>query len=173
MKQVPLSSMSSKRAAELEAGERRNGHNSTFPARTSPIGGKKTPAQKKRAEARKAREFARSYLSLERVFFVQVALQCEVPGCGHHPGECAHIEGGGERRKADYTKTVNLCKHHHRTGRDSLHTLGRGSFEQRYQLDLEVLAHWTELHWQRYGQAYVDQAKADGTFDRWLERRAT
>lgn len=145
---------------------KRKAWNSTLPAPTEPM--KRTKPIKARNADRKAREFARTYHSVERVMFVKYAMQCEVPGCGHFPCECAHIEGEGMGRKGHYTMIVPLCAHHHRTGRFSFHNLGsRHAFEREYRIDLGTLAEWTEERWQTYGQSWVQAMKASGQWERY------
>lgn len=136
-----------------------------FDPTRSPFGSKKSEAQKKRDEDRKAREFARKYHSLERVFFIQVVIGCRIkPG---QRAENAHIETEGMGRKAHYSKIVGLSKPYH-TGMLGLDTIGRERFEQLHRLDLEILARRTNDLWERHGARVIAQAKADGTFDAWL-----
>lgn len=97
---------------------------------------------------RSADEFTRCYHSDERVEFVK-SLPCVVAGCDK-PSENAHIEGDGAGRKASYTKVAPICGGHHRTRKDSLHSLGREEFEGTHLVDLGALALDTERCWRRY-----------------------
>lgn len=69
---------------------------------------------------RRASEFARCYLSDERVAFVR-SLPCVT--CGRTPSDNAHVgpNGAGAGRKANYDQIVNLCRVCHR----ELHQTGR------------------------------------------------
>jgi hypothetical protein len=60
--------------------------------------------------------------------------------CGRATGvEAAHTGQHGIGQKSPDTSAIPLCAHHHRTGRDSYHRLGRRIFEQRYQLDIRAV----------------------------------
>lgn len=65
---------------------------------------------------------------------------CLVNGTHHHEcggrTEAAHIEGHGTGIKADDTKTVPLCSHHHA----HQHRMGILTFQQNYNVDLEYEA---------------------------------
>ena len=143
--------------------------NSTLPAPVEPMkrgpAKKKTAAQRKRAEARKAREFARKYHSVERVVFVRYALECVVEGCGGLP-ENAHLDGEGTGRKGHYTRVAPICRCHHRTAPSSLHALGSvEAFDRVHHTDLETAAVRTDEAFQTWGQAWLAERKADGTFE--------
>lgn len=142
-----------------------------FDPKRSPFGSKKSPAQRQRDKARKAREFARIYGSLERVFFVQMVLRCRITGAR---ADNAHIEREGMGRKADYTKIIPLSRPYH-TGMLGLDTIGRERFEQLHPKlgSLDEVARQTEKLWQERGAAVIAQAKADGTYDAWLNEGRT
>lgn len=118
-------------------------HNSTLPAPTKPIA--------RVNEARREREFRRTYFSEERVKFVK-SLGCLVrdsdrPGnrvCSG-PIENAHIRIDGIGRKAHYTEIVNLCRRHH-----EILGASRPDFESSYCVNLDSAAHDVELGWLRY-----------------------
>lgn len=151
--------------------ERRRMPNSTLPYASGPIGSKKSAAQKKRDTERKAREFARKYGSEERCYYV-ATLHCVVPSCTRTGWmENAHTESGGTGRKADAETIVPACAKHHRTGADSLHNLGRESFQHAHGVDLEIAAAETDVSWLLYGDDVVERAKANGRFDKWKNRR--
>jgi len=78
--------------------------------------------------ARRAKSFARSYHSVERVLFVK-GLACLAPRheCIGQP-ENAHVVTGGMGRKGDYTSIVPLCAYHHAV----LHRMGAESFQKHY-----------------------------------------
>lgn len=143
--------------------------NSTLPAPRAPLRAgpakKKTAAQRKRAKERKARAFARTYGSLERVLFVRYALECVVEGCGGLP-ENAHLDGEGMGRKGHYTRVAPICRRHHRTRKDSLHALGSvEAFDRVHHTDLEAAAVRTDEAFQAWGQAWLADRKADGSFE--------
>lgn len=111
-------------------------------------------------------EWRRAYGSLERVFFVAWALPCVVPGCRlheRHGCQNHHWRTGGMGRKADSTEIVPLCKYHH----DKVHLMGRQSFEEYFDVDLEKEAEYTETEWKHNGEIFVRQAKRDGRYDAW------
>ena len=135
------------------------------------LGSKKSAAKKKRDEARKAREFARKYGSIERVFYISECLACAVPGCNAGPQDNAHTQTGGTGRKADSTTVIPLC-----TGMYGHHAewhKGDKTFCELYGLDPDKAAADTEESWTLYGDEVVARAKADGRFDAWLERTKT
>lgn len=134
------------------------------------LGAKKSAAKRKRDEERAAREFARKYHSIERVWYIAEHLACCVPGCTAGPNDNAHVRTGGVGYKADYTAVAPLCTGmtgHHR----QLHYMGTATFEHETGVDLEKAAADTEESWQLRGEEVVARAKSDGRFDRWLERR--
>lgn len=131
-----------------------------------PWGSQKSDAQRERDAERKAREFARKYGSLERVWFVSQVLLCAASG-ERGDNENAHAVGGGVGRKADYTTVLPLSPDHHR----ELHRIGAESFEHKYGINLEEAAAATELAWLTSGTDIVARAKADGRYERWLKRR--
>jgi hypothetical protein len=134
---------------------------SGLPGRTR----RKRAAARRRAERRKADEFARKYHSIERVLFVQYAGPCAVPGCASQP-ENAHLDGEGMGRKGHYTRTVRLCRGHHRTRAGSLHNLGSAAaFDRRHGTDLEGAARALERDWQERGEAWVAEQRASGAYD--------
>jgi hypothetical protein len=58
--------------------------------------------------------------------------------CGSRRGiEAAHTGPHGLGQKSPDTSAIPLCAKHHRTGRDSYHTLGPRQFASVHQLDLE------------------------------------
>jgi hypothetical protein len=131
-----------------------------------PWGSQKSDAQRERDAARKEREFARKYDSLDRVFYVSTALNCVVPDCDALGDmQNAHVETGGTGRKANADRVVPMCERHHE------HHRGRLTFAEKYGLDLDVSARLTETQWQLYGADVIARAKASGAFDRWLARR--
>ena len=70
--------------------------------------------------------------------------------CGE-VAECAHVKSRGAAGD-DYANTVPLCGRCHRTGAQSLHNLGRHSFEALHGIDLELAAAlFTEAWHQRAG----------------------
>ena len=120
-------------------------------------------------KARRSKEWARAYGSLERCFYV-AQLACVVPWCYTRGWmENAHIETGGMGMKADATKVVPACAYHHRTGDLSMHN-GIKTFQSDTGVDLEEAARLTEESWLRYGQDTVERAKKDGSYARWLAR---
>ena len=96
---------------------------------------------------RSADEFARCYLSEERVQWVK-ELPCVVGNhdCINRLRENVHVEGEGAGRKAGYAKIVSMCGKHHR----ELHSIGREEFEGKHLVDLAALALDTERIWRRY-----------------------
>jgi len=152
--------------------ERPRAHNSTLPAPTAPMkrtelrrGAKpKGQAARRRAALRKARDFERTYLSVERVVFVRYALTCAVAYCCGLP-ECAHLSGEGTGRKGHYTRIVPLCRRHHRTATDSLHNLGSvEAFDARHGTDLEASARQTEVYWLTWGRQWIGEQKLSGEY---------
>ena len=115
--------------------------------------------------ARRAKEWARAYGSLERVFYINNHLSCVVETCVRTDLQNAHIETGGMSRKADADKIVPMCSEHH-----ALHHTGAETFVECYGLDLQAMAAETERLWQLNGADVVARAKADGRFQRWLDR---
>ena len=64
---------------------------------------------------------------------------CSVRGCRRTPIECAHVRtgtDGGAGLKPSDKWTISLCAFHHR----EQHQIGEGAFEQKYALDLRMLA---------------------------------
>lgn len=122
----------------------------TFTPAPKPQPREKKPPKQPRAKnaQRSADAFARSYHSQERVEWVREQ-PCIVPGCTRQ-SENAHIEIDGAGLKADYTKIAPICGVHHRTGKDSLHNLGREAFEGEHLVDLAALSLDTERCWRRY-----------------------
>jgi hypothetical protein len=78
-------------------------------ARKTPIA--RTGRVRPRNDARREREFARSYGSRERVLWVQSLPCCR---CGRRPSDNAHTENGGRGRKGDATVIAPLCRPCHR-----------------------------------------------------------
>ena len=104
---------------------------------------KKTPLAKVNRK-RRAREFARSYGSSDRVEFVK-ALPCSVLGCGIRPSENAHLTNDGLGRKADADQIFPLCRQHHDEfdkGKD-----GKSAFCDKYKLDAAYQATLAEMAW--------------------------
>lgn len=154
--------------------DRPRAHNSTLPVpakgleRRTPLSTSshgKSPAARKRREDRKALEFRRVYHSEERVLFVKFGLRCAVAGCESRP-ENAHLNTEGTSRKSGYLRVVPLCRGHHRIRTDSLHQLGSVErFDERHDTDLEPAAWWAEREWQEWGRAWIEQCKADGSYE--------
>jgi hypothetical protein len=93
----------------------------------------------------KADEFERVYGSLDRIEWVKglPSVASGLYGC-----ENAHVGGGGMAYKAAARFIVPLTWHEHRV---ELHqTLGRKSFEAKYQIDLLEKAAEIEAAWQVY-----------------------
>lgn len=102
---------------------------------------------------RRAKERLRAYGPPARRAWV-ASLPCGVHPvwhglCDAGPRDNAHIESGGAGRKADSDTVIPLCRRHHET----LHRVGRVSFERRYGVDLAALAAATELAWRDYESA--------------------
>ncbi len=105
---------------------------------------------KKTNPARKAREFRRTYHSIERVLFVK-SLPCIV--CGVTPCDNAHVGrlGKGAGRKADYTQIVPLCGaasrnvvgHHYEL--DAM--VGPEEFQRTYGINLAHAMAETQEKW--------------------------
>ena len=116
---------------------------------------------------RSDKDWKRVYHSIERVYFVSVALGCCVPDCRDlHGCEGHHIIGGGMGRKSEYVNIIPLCLRHHR----QIHGLGKQTFAERHRFDLERAAKRTQGQWEEHGEVYVSQAKDDGRFEEWLNR---
>lgn len=117
---------------------------------------------------RRAREWARAYHSLERCFYVSAVLSCIVPTCEQDAGDYldnAHAHTGGKGRKGPYTEIFPACRGHH-----TEHDEGRARFSEKYGVDPDEAAMLTEESWQEYGADVVARAKADGRYQRWLDR---
>lgn len=106
--------------------------------RKTPLSTRK-PINPRNAKRRK-QLFERGFGSAEYVAHVK-GLPCVVPGCTHRDIEAAHVvsrgAGGGPE------DIVPLCRTHHREQHDS----GIRTFEDRYELDLDIEA---GLVWQGY-----------------------
>ena len=65
---------------------------------------------------------------------------CVVRGCGHSFRfvEAAHVGERGLSQRCSDLETIPLCSHHHRTGRDSQHRLGK-AFWAHHGLDRDAL----------------------------------
>lgn len=101
---------------------------------------------------RKAKEFARTYHSSERVEFVK-SLPCLVADCRSRLSSTserdnAHLVPDGLSRKGHYTKIVPLCRAHHRILDE--HPEGRAGFEGEFYVELEAMAADTERLWCEY-----------------------
>ena len=115
--------------------------------------------------ARRAKEWARAYGSLERVYYISNHLACSVDYCFSRDIVNAHTETGGAGRKADAETVIPLCNLHH-----AEYHKGAKTFVARYGIDLFGYAADTEMFWQLYGPDVVARAKADGRYARWLAR---
>ena len=65
--------------------------------------------------------------------------RCSVPGCRGLPIECAHVRtgtDGGMGLKPSDRWCISLCVAHHL----EQHEIGEAAFEERYELDLRMLA---------------------------------
>ena len=117
------------------------------PLKRSPIARKSRP--KPRNDARRKREFARAYGSVERVAFV-ASLPCIVTAAwasAHEgPTDNHHTKTGGTGRKGDARVIVPLCRKHHSV----LHNHGDGFFEDTYALDLAAEAARIDALWQAH-----------------------
>lgn len=103
-----------------------------------------------RNEARRTREWVRTYGSKERVEWVK-AQPCVVPYCHHFPSENAHVgpKGKGVGRKADADQIAPLCHYHHYL----LHTKGPLYFAGYTGVSPAMLlqaAEATEVGWKAY-----------------------
>lgn len=162
MKNSPLNPVSERRAAELKNGARRHPPNSTMPYAT------KRPRRKERSPE----EFARIYRSPEFVFYVHVLLLC--PVCGAENPQVAHLTNGGIGRKADVEQSTILCEDCHTKGPRAQHRIGWPAFKREHRrIDFELVGQRAlEAFETPEVQQWVDLMKADGTFDRWVERWA-
>lgn len=123
---------------------------------------------KARNPARRAKEWARSYHSEERCFYVSAILSCIVPWCQQDEDEYldnAHAHTGGVGRKGPYTEIFPACRKHHTD-----HDHGRDRFAAAFGVDPDEVASLTEESWLAYGPDVVARAKADGRYARWLSR---
>lgn len=131
----------------------------------------KPPRRTKRVnpinKARRAKEWARAYHSIERVWWIANGCACVVPDCLARDCENAHTETGGMGRKADYTTVVPLCTFHHR----KLHRIGRDTFEECYCVTLEEAARLTQQAWELSGLEVAERASADGRIAAWVAAR--
>lgn len=87
----------------------------------------KRPTVDKRTETRRAKEWERTYGSVERVEWI-AARPCLVPGCKKGPSENAHTVTGGMSRNANADTIVPLCHPHHK----ELHRVGRHTFAEKH-----------------------------------------
>lgn len=127
----------------------------TFSPVPKPVKQEKPPRQPLRRSgrpkrvnvARRRKEFARSYGSVERVEWIK-SLDCffcaslGIPNMG--PIDNVHIEGGGAGRKAHHSRIIPGCQGHHR----ALHRYGRAHMEMTYGVFLDICAEATEHAWQ-------------------------
>jgi hypothetical protein len=68
-------------------------------------------------------------------------LPCAV--CGAHWGiEAAHTGPHGMSQKSSDLDCIPLCRKHHRTGADALHSLGPVKFARVHALDVPALIAW-------------------------------
>lgn len=106
---------------------------------------RKTPMKKVNPE-RRARERERAYGPPERREWIQ-RQPCSVPGCTNRPSVNAHVDREGDPsgmgRKGDYTQIIPLCQPHHA----EYHRIGQRSFNDRYALDVDLLAIITSDKW--------------------------
>lgn len=103
----------------------------------------RTPMRKKRKPAAVvAARFERVYGGAERADWM--TLQPCILGCPA-PSVNAHVKTGGTSRKADARWIVPACAAHH----DEMHH-GQQSFEAKYGVDLEALAHVYDARWEAY-----------------------
>lgn len=156
-----LPKVSKKRAAEMAAGVHPRG--STFKRRKKWAG---EPA-KARRKVRRSKAWERSYLSLERVFFVSAVLSCIVESCNTDDGDYldnCHAHTGGTGKKGPYTEVFPGCREHHRE-----HDAGRERFQEAYGVDVDHCCAETERAWLLWGAEVVERAKADGRYQRWLD----
>lgn len=111
---------------------------------------KKEPkAPRKKNLKRSSDSFERAYHSQERVEFIN-GLPCHIDGCQRIDIENAHIEVAGMSLKASYDKIVPACRGHHRSRKDSMHSLSREEYEGTHLVDLAALAAEYERMWRRY-----------------------
>ena len=109
---------------------------SSLPIATKPV--------KAHNAEREAAEFARCFGSEERVKWFQ-RMGCCI--CGATPSDNAHTRGDGGSRRADACWIVPLCRRHHTTGVDSIHNIGRESFEAAFSIDLDATAAEFHARW--------------------------
>lgn len=65
------------------------------------------------------------------------------------PCEIHHItKGEGGRITRTHSRVVGLCPAHHRTGPDSVHTLGQDAFDATHGINLLTIADhlWSEIN---------------------------
>lgn len=124
-----------------------------------------------RPKPRSPEEFARIYGSLEFIFYVHTLLLC--PVCGAEDPEWAHTKNGGAGRKGDVRHGSVLCADCHRFGPGAQHTVGWPEFRRRHpHIDFDLAGlRALEAFETPEVQAWLELQKADGTYERWLERR--
>lgn len=113
-------------------------------------------ARSSKPKARNAKRHKKNWLrahgSLSPVAWVKAQ-----PSVASGKGPCvnAHVgkKGAGTQRKADADQIVPLTDHEHR---HELHSMGRESFEQHYNISLEGEAYWIEAGWQAHCAAMED-----------------
>ena len=82
--------------------------------------------------------------------------------CGRTWGiEAAHTGPRGLGQKASDHSCIPLCWKHHRTGRDSYHTLGRVTFSEAHSLDIAAAISMLNLVYSAIGVSR--SAGTDGT----------
>lgn len=127
---------SSKKKAAADAQSGRKVYSTISPAA-------RTAVAKQNAKRRK-KEFARAYGSTERVAWTK-AQPC-IACAAKQQIEVAHTVTGGMGRKANASTTVPLCSWCHA----ELHRGGVRSFEQKFNLNLQVSAAENEMRWQEF-----------------------
>lgn len=101
---------------------------------------------------KRARQFARAYLSTEYVAFVK-RFGCMIPGCGARQIDAAHVRGKAAGGR--WTDLVGLCRDHHR----EQHALGQHTFASKYGI-AEVLpefARYLAARWIAEAEAVTDE----------------
>lgn len=117
---------------------KRTAWNSTLPAPTKALG-RKTPLRVKGPETKRRARFKRSFHSKARVLWIQMRPSVV---SGRMPCENAHVRSRGAG--GTYRDIVPLTRDEHR----ELHTIGRDSFEAKYDVDLETEAAITQHAWE-------------------------
>lgn len=87
---------------------------------------------------RSSKSFEKLFHSQERVAWIR-GIGCVV--CGLCPAENHHVKSRGAG--GDYEKIIPLCFTHHQ----EIHNSGRKTFEKKYDLDLDLMAHIVATLW--------------------------